>query len=122
MTQNDNKECLSVLSYTGNGEQCESASPPSQPRNLHQTAPDNTPSVTIEWDAPEFTGGYEIQYRIRIPAVMTYSEKKSSTTHTITADGSDVMFNNFYTVVVTAVSTIGESNPVTIDITIVATG
>ena len=99
---------------------------PSPPRNLRQTTPDNTPSNTIEWDAPVLTGGNVISiatYRITILQVSGYSEEESGTAHTITADGSDVMFNTPYDVEVTAVNTCGlESNPASITVNIAASG
>ena len=73
-----------------------------------------------------FTGGNGVtieSYRITIPAVSSYSEEESGTAHTITADGSDVMFNTLYDVEVTAVNTDGqESSPATVSITVTATG
>ena len=73
-----------------------------------------------------FTGGSLISiatYRITIPAVVGYSEEESGTVHTITADGSDVMFNTLYDVEVTAVNTCGlESNPASITVNITASG
>ena len=99
---------------------------PSQPRNIRQSTPNNSPSTTIEWEAPVFTGGDGVtieSYRITIPAVSGYSEEESGTAHTITADGSDVMFNTLYDVEVTAVSSDGqESSPARVDVNISATG
>ena len=99
---------------------------PSPPRNLHQSTPDSTPSTTIEWNAPVFTGGNGVSiesYRITIPAVMGYSEEESGTAHTITADGSDVMFNTLYDVEVTAVNSDGqESSPARVYVNITENG
>ena len=74
-----------------------------------------------------FTGGNGVtidSYRITIPAVSGYSKEESGTAHTITANGSDVMFNTLYDVEVTAVNSDGqESNPASkIDVNISATG
>ena len=73
-----------------------------------------------------FTGGNGVtieSYRITIPAVSSYSEEESGTAHTITADGSDVMFNTLYDVEVTAVNSDGqESNPARVYVNISATG
>ena len=50
-----------------------------------------------------------------------YSEEEIGTAHTITADGSDVMFNTLYDVEVTAVNTCGlESSPANITVNITA--
>ena len=72
------------------------------------------------------TGGNLISiatYRITIPAVVGYSEEEIGTEHSITADGSDVMFNTLYDVEVTAVNTCGlESNPASITVNIAASG
>ena len=73
-----------------------------------------------------FTGGIGItieSYRITIPAVSGYSEEESGTAHTITADGSDVMFNTLYDVEVTAVNSDGqESNPARVYVNITENG
>ena len=63
------------------------------------------------------------RYKIKILQVSDYSEEESGTAHTITADGSDVMFNTLYDVEVTAVNTCGlESNPASITVNITASG
>ena len=63
------------------------------------------------------------RYKIKIIQVSGYSEEESGTAHTITADGSDVMFNTLYDVEVTAVNTCGlESNPASITVNIAASG
>ena len=52
-----------------------------------------------------------------------YSEEDSGTAHTITADGSDVMFNTLYDVEVTAVNSDGqESNPARVYVNITENG
>ena len=101
---------------------------PSQPDNLHgesDAIPDDTPYIRIVWDPPVYTGGNEssIQmYRIRIPEI-NYSEEENGTAHTITADGTGVMFNTPYEVEVTAINTCGlESNPAVIAFNIEAGG
>ena len=63
-----------------------------------------------------FAGGDEVSihsYRI------SYTEEESGTAHTITADGSDVMFNTLYDVELTAVNSCGqESSPARIYVNI----
>jgi len=76
------------------------AGQPSQPDNLYgesDATPDDTPYIRIVWDPPVYTGGNEMSiqmYTIRIPEI-SYSEEENGTarSHTITADGTDVMFN-----------------------------
>ena len=96
---------------------------PSLPRNLHNTTSDGMPSITITWDPPANTGGYRIdisKYIVRIPD-LTYSAEEESTTysHTITTNGSYIMFNVPYMVQVIAMNTcedIGDPANVTINI------
>ena len=77
------------------------------------------PTVTIEWDTPA-TGGSSLTYRITIPLI-GYVREETSTAHTITADGIQVLFNTAYNVMVTAVTALGrESAPITITVTFTA--
>ena len=85
------------------------------------------PFTTIMWDPPVYTGGDEtfIQtYTIRIPGT-SYSEEENGTarSHTITADGTGVMFNTPYEVEVTAINECEyESDPAVIIVNIEAGG
>ena len=103
------------------------AGEPSHPDNLHKATPDDMPSTTIEWDPPVNAGGDNItiqMYRITISEI-SYSEEENGTarSHTITPDGTGVMFNTPYEVEVTAINTCGlESNPAVIAFTIEAGG
>ena len=77
------------------------------------------------WDSPVYTGGDRIailDYRIQIPTI-NYSVEESgiATSHNITADSTNVMFNTPYDVEVTAINTCeNESDPARISICIKA--
>ena len=100
---------------------------PLPPENIHNAAQDGMPSTTIIWDPPVYTGGDETfiqMYRMRIPEI-SYSEEEDGTarSHTITANGTGVIFNTPYEVEVTAINKCEyESDPVVITVNIEAGG
>ena len=86
---------------------------PSPPDELRTSRQDNTPSITLLWSEPTYTGNeFPIQkYRIAIPGT-NYSEEVNRTTvcngsrcsHNLTVDGRDVEFNTTHLVNLTAIN------------------
>jgi hypothetical protein len=91
------------------------------PQNLRvQNTAELLPTITLEWNAPMLGG--EFSYRVTIQELMmSYSVEVEGTTHTITADGTVVLFNMLYNIEVTTInSQKQESSPASIQIEIPA--
>ena len=84
---------------------------PSPPDDLETSRQDNTPSITLLWSRPTYTGNeFPIQkYRIAI----NYSDEEVNRTtvcngsrcsHNLTVDGRDVEFNTTHLVNLTAIN------------------
>lgn len=81
--------------------------PPLQPQNLHTETSEVMSTVIIEWERPVSEGNI-VMYRITIQGTNYFEEESCTETecaHSITADGSEVMFNTHYNVEVTAINT-----------------
>lgn len=79
-----------------------------------------SPTVTIEWNAPLSSGG--LNYQLTIQGITSYFIE-DVTSHSITADGVNVLFNTLYNIEVTAIDAQShESSPASIEIEIPANG
>ena len=79
-----------------------------------------SPTVTIEWNAPLSSG--RLSYRLTIQGITSYFIE-DVTSHSITADGVNVLFNTPYNIEVTAIDAQRhESSPASIEIEIPANG
>lgn len=79
-----------------------------------------SPTVTIEWNTPLSNGG--LNYRLTIQGIKSYFIE-DVTSHSITADGVNVLFNTLYDIEVTAIDAQRhESSPTSIEIEIPANG
>ena len=97
------------------------------PQNLHSETSEVMSTVIIAWERPASEGDI-VMYRITIQGT-NYFEEVSCTetecTHSITADGSEVIFNTQYNVEVTAINTCNlGSTParITVNITVELNG
>lgn len=83
------------------------------------------PSVTIVWDPPLQTGGNQdaiLNYKVKIPELI-YEKKSTRNSHTITANGTHIMFNMAYLVQVIAINTCEDvSDPANATIIVEASG
>ena len=95
----------------------------SKPDKLRTVYLKTSPSTTIAWDRPIYSGGMEIfiqKYIIKIPDI-DYSEEESGTVYTHNIVSADLMFNKLYDVEVSAINTCSiESDPANISVNIEA--